>query len=397
MAKLSTRGLTARYMLALGLVIFLTITSHFVVKDMLRVSKGSAEIINMSGRQRMLSQRIASLALELDRGDVTAQAPLKDAITQFDAAHRKLLGLTDGQLRNPTAEARLRDAYFGVAGIDETMRAFIAAASRIADHPEAADKQQRAADLALLETSARGPLLDGLEQVVTIHQALSEERTQHLEWLQRVIVTIVVITVQLEALFIFRPMVSRISSYVRQLLELADRDYLTGVANRRAFTDLARTEIQRARRYKRKLSLLLIDADHFKRVNDMHGHLSGDAVLASLANTLEGGARREDVVGRIGGEEFAVLLPETSLREAQEVAERLRRSVANHPIEAQGKLLEVTISIGMANVPLEAADPLEAALGTADSMLYKAKEAGRNCVWPKLTTVEAGSVRPLHG
>lgn len=397
MSRLTARGLTLRYVIALGLVAALSIASHFVVKDMLWVSEGSASVINMSGRQRMLSQRIVSLALELDRGDESAREPLKDAIAQFGRAHRNLLDFARATVDNPTAGARLRDTYFGAAGADPAMRAFLAAASRIAGSKGNAGQPGHAADLTLLQTSARGPLLESLEQVVTIHQAVSEERTQRLVQIQRVLVAIVVITLQVEALFIFRPMVRDIAGYVRQLLDLADRDYLTGVANRRAFTDLARVEIQRARRHRRHLSILLIDADHFKRINDVHGHLAGDAVLIALAKTLEAGARREDIVGRIGGEEFAVLLPETALPQAREVAERLRRAMAGHPIPAHGKSIDVTISIGMASVPLDVADPLVAAMATADSMLYKAKEAGRNCVWPKLTPVDAESVSHLRG
>lgn len=277
------------------------------------------------------------------------------------------------------------------------MQDFLAAASRIADGAEGTARSQYAADLALLQASARGPLLDALEQVVTIHQSVSEERTERLVLIQRLLIAVVVITLQIEAVFIFRPMVRDISGYVRQLLDLADRDYLTGVANRRAFTDRARTEIQRSRRHKRPLSILLIDADHFKRINDVHGHLVGDAVLVALAKTLEAGARREDIIGRIGGEEFALLLPETALPQARELAERLRRAMAGYPIHAHGKSIEVTVSIGMASVPLDVGDPLTAALGTADSMLYKAKEAGRNCVWPKLTPVDAESVSQLRG
>ncbi|WP_067738615.1 diguanylate cyclase [Novosphingobium naphthalenivorans] len=397
MARVSARGLTLRYLAALGLVAFLSIASHFVVRDMLRVSRGSAEIINMSGRQRMLSQRIVSLALELDRGDESVRAPLKEAISQFGAAHRRLLDLPNGEIRNPMAEARLRDTYFGAAETDKAVQVFLAAASRIAGSAKTAPEPHYGADLALLQASARGPLLEGLEQVVSIHQTVSEERIQYLEQLQRAIVITVVITLLIEGVFIFRPMVRDISGYVRQLLDLADRDYLTGVANRRAFTDLARAEIQRARRHRRHLSILLVDADQFKRINDVNGHLVGDAVLVALAKTLEAGARREDIVGRIGGEEFAVLLPETPLPQAREVAERLRRTMAAQPVHAHGKSIEVTISIGMASVPLDVADPLVAAIGVADSMLYKAKEAGRNCVWPKLAPVDADGVSHLRG
>ncbi|MCJ2187317.1 diguanylate cyclase [Novosphingobium beihaiensis] len=401
MPALTARSLTVRYLAALGLVAFLSITLHFVVKDMLRTSEGSAEIINMSGRQRMLSQRIVSLALELDKGDEAARAPMKAAIEQFGTAHGKLLRAAGEDIGNSAEQARLRDTYFGAAGVDKALKAYLAAARRIAASPQDAagpEAEQRAADLAFLVSSARGPLLDGLEQVVAIHQAISEEHIRLLQLIQRGIVTVIVLTLQIEALFIFRPMVKRISGYVRQLMELADRDYLTGVSNRRAFTDLARTEIQRARRYKRSLSILLVDADHFKQINDVHGHLAGDAVLVSLGKALENGARREDILGRIGGEEFAMLLPETPLPEAREVADRLRRAIAGQPVNAHGKSIEVTVSIGIASVPLDAEDPLTAAMGTADSMLYKAKEAGRNCVWPQLTQVDADSgVRNLRG
>ncbi|MCJ2177636.1 diguanylate cyclase [Novosphingobium album (ex Hu et al. 2023)] len=391
MSTLTARGLTLRYLIALGLVAFLSIASHFVVKDMLRVSKGSAEIINVSGRQRMLSQRIVGLALELDRGDESARASLKAAIKEFRMAHVKLLDFAKVAIDSPAAEARLRDTYFGAAGTDHAMQLYLAAADRIADSSRKTGQPQYDADLALLQASARGPLLEALEQVVTIHQSVSEERTERLVLIQRLLVAVVVITLQIEALFIFRPMVRDISGYVRQLMDLADRDYLTGLANRRAFSDKARIEILRARRHRHPLSIILVDADYFKQINDMHGHLVGDAVLVALAHSLEAGARQEDVVGRIGGEEFAVLLPETSLPQAREVAERLRRSMAGCPIQAHGKSVEVTVSIGMASVPLDAADPLTAALGTADAMLYKAKESGRNCVWPKLTRVDTES------
>ncbi len=126
-------------------------------------------------------------------------------------------------------------------------------------------------------------------------------------------------------------------------------------------------------------AVLMLDIDHFKRVNDQHGHAAGDAVLRHLASLMRVGQRKIDKLGRVGGEEFAILLPGANGDAALAYAERLRQSVAGTPIEIDGVMLAITVSIGIAS--LNAADPTaDAALIRADKALYSAKEAGRNRV-----------------
>lgn len=156
-------------------------------------------------------------------------------------------------------------------------------------------------------------------------------------------------------------------------------DPLTGLTSRRAFTEMADTEIQRALRYRLPLSLLMIDLDHFKSINDTHGHINGDAVLASFAHTVAQQVREVDVVGRLGGEEFVVLLPNVGATEAAQVAERMRQAVAQSELLVNGQRLVYTASFGVAEFnPRELS--LSSLLSRADEALYKAKRQGRNRV-----------------
>jgi diguanylate cyclase (GGDEF)-like protein/PAS domain S-box-containing protein len=156
-------------------------------------------------------------------------------------------------------------------------------------------------------------------------------------------------------------------------------DHLTGVANRRAFFDAAELELQRNRRAPRSTALVLVDADHFKCINDRHGHPGGDAVLRQLGLVLTATFRQVDVVARIGGEEFAVLLPSSTLAGAAAVAERLRQVVEAQVVSFEGASIAVTVSAGVAasdGVDLD----LETLMKRADRALYAAKAGGRNRV-----------------
>ena len=162
---------------------------------------------------------------------------------------------------------------------------------------------------------------------------------------------------------------------------LALTDGLTGLLNRRALDQRLDEEIHRARRFGGELSLLMIDVDHFKEFNDKHGHLLGDHVLRQVARTLRRQLRKGDVLARFGGEEFCVVLVRTPLAEATEVAEKLRASVADRTYARMrnDRRLKITISVGAAGLQQQYATPAEL-LDAADSALYAAKHAGRDCV-----------------
>ena len=177
---------------------------------------------------------------------------------------------------------------------------------------------------------------------------------------------------------------------------MATIDWLTNLYNRRHFFRLGEDEIVRARRYRHPISVLMIDIDHFKAVNDTHGHTVGDEVLAAIASRLLGGLRQSDIAGRYGGEEFAIVLPETDITSAtQIVAERLRDAIAARTIDTARGPLQLTISVGVAGVDLEHEHLLDA-LGRADVALYAAKHGGRNRVVPWSPTLDPlGPLGPL--
>jgi diguanylate cyclase (GGDEF)-like protein len=140
-------------------------------------------------------------------------------------------------------------------------------------------------------------------------------------------------------------------------------------------------ELRRAIRYDNSLSIFMMDVDFFKQVNDSHGHKVGDAVLKKLAEVCHQTMRDVDIVGRVGGEEFAILLPETGIEEAAEVAERLREAIANAkvPLPAGGLPIHFTVSIGVASLSTKD-DNMDLLLYLADKALYAAKSSGRNRV-----------------
>lgn len=162
-----------------------------------------------------------------------------------------------------------------------------------------------------------------------------------------------------------------------KLTNLAYRDPLTGLYNRRFLDEKIFDEVERAKRYNRHLSVILADLDHFKRINDRHGHQKGDLVLQSVAEIIKKTLRHNDVAARYGGEEFCIILPETSLETAKQVAEKLKENVENQVKKKCG--IPITISLGVASINNKNNTPMKL-VQAADHAMYCAKNAGRNRV-----------------
>ncbi len=172
----------------------------------------------------------------------------------------------------------------------------------------------------------------------------------------------------------------KLGETLEALRQHATRDQLTGLLNRREFDRIMAEEAERSRRFGHPLALVMVDIDHFKAVNDTHGHLAGDAVLREVAKTLTAQLRTVDRVARIGGEEFALVLVQTGRSAATEVAQRVVKAVAASPVMIEsGVSLRLTISAGLAVLP-EDVSWLELLIGAADRSLYAAKRGGRNRV-----------------
>ncbi|HSB70113.1 MAG TPA: diguanylate cyclase [Candidatus Methylomirabilis sp.] len=178
----------------------------------------------------------------------------------------------------------------------------------------------------------------------------------------------------------FNVMAERLAKSQSILEELSTQDPLTGLYNYRVFHSRLAEEEERSRRYAHPFSLLMLDIDHFKTINDTHGHLAGDEALRAVAGLIRQEVRPVDLVTRYGGEEFALILPETSSAGALATAERIREIIAAHPIFlTSGQAVTLTASIGVATYP-EAAGSAERLISAADQALYRAKAGGRNQV-----------------
>ena len=162
-----------------------------------------------------------------------------------------------------------------------------------------------------------------------------------------------------------------------ELTRLATTDFLTGVWNRRRFMELGEAEVARVRRSGRCFGAVMMDVDHFKAVNDTYGHNAGDNVLRALAEACVDRLRNVDIVGRMGGEEFALILPETDPQGAKLTVERLREHLGELAVPVDSGTLKVTVSAGVTTVQ-DPSDSIEAALKRADAALYEAKGSGRN-------------------
>ncbi|HEU0187978.1 MAG TPA: diguanylate cyclase [Gallionellaceae bacterium] len=173
---------------------------------------------------------------------------------------------------------------------------------------------------------------------------------------------------------------AQLESRSRMLADLAMRDGLTKLLNHRTFYALLEKEVARAQRYEKPLALLMLDIDHFKRVNDIHGHVAGDMILAGLSSVISNQVRDVDSVCRYGGEEISVILPETGMETAAQMAERIRSAIEGQRFDiGQGQSIGITVSIGVAALPAQETS-VEKLVAVADKALYEAKEGGRNRV-----------------
>ncbi len=173
----------------------------------------------------------------------------------------------------------------------------------------------------------------------------------------------------------------------QSLYNLATTDDLTGLSNRRHFIDICKSEIIRARRHKRKLSIIILDLDYFKKVNDTYGHQAGDAVLIEIATVFKADLRENDDAGRYGGEEFAIILPDVCGNGTEKIADRLKERIAGMQIDFEEKVLQITASFGISYIDFSSIETEESVeeilsrlLSEADQALYRAKNNGRNRV-----------------
>lgn len=265
--------------------------------------------------------------------------------------------------------------YASNYSLNNTLNKFLNDVNRIANSPNPKSLPQPV--LSNMISLANNYLLSQLDEAVHIHQTESEYRLQRLKVIQWAILFVVLFTLFIEAVFLFRPIIIRLVSFTEELLRLATHDGLTQLYNQSYFIDRAHTEAARTKRSKQPLTLMMFDIDYFKKTNDTYGHSVDDHVLRSFSERLSHLIRPMDACGRIGGEEFTIILPDTKIEEATLIAERICQYTSEHPIPiGEENEVIITVSIGIS----EFIKDIDTTMQAADKALYKAKRSGRNCV-----------------
>ncbi|MCB9558646.1 MAG: diguanylate cyclase [Deltaproteobacteria bacterium] len=372
-ARGASRMLFFRYggaVVATGLVI---VAGQLVVQHQLRVQRNDAQTLNLAGRQRTFSQKIAKFALAI--------ASERERTANIGALHQALHGFTDdyrqllsGRALSPTVQRMLQQIY-------HSQQAIVRAAERLlATPPPTADQVQLATAQILREERA---FLGQMEVIVARLEREAAGRVQLLIATELACGTLLLALLVLTGLYIVRPAlakarrgIAQLEASRRQLAKAARIDEMTGLWNREHFEAHFAAEYRRAARERQPLSLLFVDLDHFRAINDNYGWPQGDDFLKQTAKIVARQARRPaDVAARIGGEEFVLLLPQTDARGACFVAEQLRREISE--IAPQQRL---SASVGVASrVPGIDQSPLDL-LEEADAVLYRAKRYGSNRV-----------------
>ena len=395
--------LTVVYIAALSFIALLALMSHLLIVQMTGAQKETAEIVYIAGRQRVTAQQIAIHASNyMNSRDEKDEKLLENAYFSFKLGHNYLIrGSLESEEKSVVLSPALYKIYF-----DEPVNLHHKAQkyTELVDGFLELDKEdpQSFEKLEILSREisekAAGDMIQALDIAAQQFQEETLSKINTLSLVQTIVFIVLLITLLLEAMFIFRPLVIHVRRYSQQLLDLALKDALTGLNNRRAFMQAAEAELSRARRHNHNLCVVLSDIDKFKSVNDTYGHAAGDDVLKHLADILEKTFRKEDIIGRIGGEEFAFVLPETNAEQGEKLIEKLRQRIENSPCDieddnGQPFALKYTSSFGL--VPLSNEhETVDSLLKRADTALYEAKEAGRNRVVvakdkPKENTLKA--------
>jgi len=404
--KLQT-NLTRRYAFALSLIAVLSTGAFAALYSALQDSNHTAFIVNISGKQRMLSQHIA-----LDVHRVYKTAFNKDSLANNSSKQLLLKNtqemlkanqaLSSGNLRNEQhveISTDIYEMYFGEKDISSRVKNYTINAVRILD---ASNLQQAKKIVDLIDTQSESLLMD-LNAVVKQYEIEGDQNLLNIQIMEIVIWITTIFILLLEVIFIFQPMIQHILhlaeaeersienlqnqvnirtlslQQANQKLEtLASHDPLTGLKNRLNFEQDLEYIVEQHVKNHCPYAILMFDIDFFKQVNDAHGHDVGDLVIVDTANLLKQSIRQEDKVYRIGGEEFIIVLNRVTHKAATGKAEDIRQSVEDHIFHADGVTLKKTISGGLYHSSVRESESLKEILKLVDDALYSSKQNGRN-------------------
>ena len=376
--------MTLTYVVSLTIIAVLSIFVHFTLDKIIIEQNVSGKLINVSGQQRMLSQRtVLHINEYIARGFVTDKNKALTALNKMHRNHQYLLKehfeKLKQNLESPLSKPMYALYFSEPHNIERKMTEFSSLIKQLLDSPITPLDTQSNLESSIFLLMAKEQMLDSFNITVKQYEVESNQKIQQLRTTQQLILIIIILTILIEGLFFITPLSIRSNRYSKNLYEEANHDYLTNLLNRRSFAILAKQLVAISRRYHSDLSVISFDIDLFKSINDKYGHDLGDKVIQRVAGTIHKNCRNSDSVFRFGGEEFLILLPETSMSEAIKLAEKIRNSITNSPTLTDKLTIEITASAGVSKWNKQETN-IESALKRADDALYQAKKQGRNRV-----------------
>lgn len=382
-AKNPVKSLTKGYVLALLIIAAMSVTIHVIMDRILVEQDLAATVVSRSSAETTQIFKIATLITEHHH---TAS---KDVLYDIEAENNTLKNIHDSLIQSAQEDSSkagvshmIKTIYFeSPTPLSKEVETFIDNVDRYIEYANA-NGQSDAALYGVIKRQYSGSLTHNLSSSLVLYDNAFLVKVERLRAVQIAAIMVICITLLLEAFAIFMPLVHRVKRYAERLNEISMTDMLTGIGNRRYFVKRATQEIRRATRLDKELCICMVDIDHFKGVNDTHGHAAGDYVLREVTEIIKSAIRIEDDVARIGGEEFVVLLPASDIENALIVAERVRKRLEERPfvLPESNETIKVTASFGLAQINLAEQENIEAAISRADEALYASKENGRNII-----------------
>lgn len=372
------------YFYVLTFIALLVAASLAVIDFIVAEQSLMVEASNIGSRQRMLSERIVHLTLEYAvEKDSEARdrisSSIKSELDLFDTTHKFLI---KGQLpggRMVGFEDNIDDMFFGwPVYLDAKARLFIYNTRETLAQEWSPDFAQGFYTRQLRKSTIRG-LDRNLQHLAALYATNSHDRILILRLTVAILLGGIILVLIAAGAFVFSPLFERINSQEEALKKLAYIDPLTNCQNRRSFLANAEIEFERCRRYSHPYSILFLDIDFFKQVNDRYGHAAGDSVLVEITRVCLQNIRESDFLGRIGGDEFGIVLHECDLAYAAETSKKLRQAIANISINGEYGEIRPSVSIG-ATMIMDSDESAFDTLRRADQNLYRSKNSGRNRV-----------------
>ncbi|MFC3122796.1 diguanylate cyclase [Agaribacter flavus] len=379
---MSERHISLKFNAAFIAVALLCLLVLFNLNQMLHHYTKSGELINISGQQRMLSQRSTLLTIEYIRNSIPDTR--EQAIQAQEKMLQNLAFLLSGNISAPPKYLVLSDTlrtfyYDKPHDVKNRVHFFIDTQVELLNN-EALSNDQITTKVDFIQAE-KDALLNSLDMLVQQYEKESAKTFASLYNQQRTVIFILIITVLLEGFLIFRPALRKYQSLNRKLKTDAYHDTLTKLANRHGLNEFGEAQLKLVKEEDKECSVILCDIDRFKAINDKYGHVVGDNTLVQFSQIVVETVRHIDFVARFGGEEFIIVLPDTNVNGAKAVAEKIRKHLQQKIFSIDKTTIQLTASFGVAQLQASDDDFMHA-ITCADKALYTSKQSGRNTVSP---------------